>query len=41
MRYLRCSYPELMALPVDYLSVIEEIITKENAEARAAQRRRR
>ena len=40
MRYLRWSYPDLLACPVDYLEVIAEEAKKEAAEARARNRQR-
>ena len=45
MRWLHCSYPDLLALPVDYLPVIaaiakEEAKAQRQASARQARRRR-
>jgi hypothetical protein len=38
MKYLRCSFPDLMALPVDYIKVIEKEVTREKRAADQAKK---
>lgn len=40
MRYLECSYADLLLLPEDYVDVVNEIASREKAE-RAARNRQK
>ena len=41
MRWLGCSYPDLQALPADYVPVIDEIALQEHRALQASRRARK